>query len=85
MKDNHIPIGSGHASAMFRQGLAELRGALYPDSNVAQPTLYGIVGTRTPGEVAESRRAAELDQEPHTKDPELEAAKDRDDRDLERD
>lgn len=44
-------IGAGHASAMFRQGLAELRGTLYPESNVAQPTVYGIAGTKTPGEV----------------------------------
>jgi hypothetical protein len=49
-------IGAGHASGMFRQGLRELRGALYPESNVAQPTDYGIAGVATPGEVAESRR-----------------------------
>lgn len=49
-------IGSGHASAMFRQGLSELRAALYTDSNLAQPTEYGIAGTLTPGEVADSRR-----------------------------
>lgn len=49
--DDHTPIGTGHASAMFRQGLAELRGALYPESNVAQPTVYGMAGTKTPGEV----------------------------------
>lgn len=53
--------GSGHASAMFRQGLAELRGALYPESNVAQPAQYGLYGTRTPGEVAESRRSEARD------------------------
>ncbi|MBK9118163.1 MAG: hypothetical protein IPM18_00965 [Phycisphaerales bacterium] len=51
-RDNDTPkIGAGHASAMFRQGLSELRGALYPESNVAQPTVYGIYGTKTPGEV----------------------------------
>lgn len=50
-------IGAGHAGAMFRQGLAELRAAAFPDSNVAQPAQYGLYGTRTPGEVAESRRA----------------------------
>ncbi len=49
-------IGAGHASAMFRQGLAELRGALYPESNVVQPTQYGIYGTRTPGEVMEDKK-----------------------------
>jgi hypothetical protein len=62
-------IGTGHAEAMFRQGLAELRGALYPDSNVAQPAQYGLYGTRTPGEVAEARRAEgerDLDEEPRS-------------------
>jgi hypothetical protein len=49
-------IGEGHASAMLRQGLRELRAAVYPESNVAQQPEYGLYGTRTPGEVAESRR-----------------------------
>jgi hypothetical protein len=48
-------IGAGHAEGMFRQGLRELRGALYPESNIAQQTDYGIVGNSTPGEVAQSR------------------------------
>src|SRR5437667_9667731 len=58
-------IGSGHLGAMWRQGLAELRAVLYPESNVAQPPQYGIYGTRTPGEVAEARRAdaRDLDEE----------------------
>lgn len=54
-------IGAGHAEAMFRQGLAELRNALYPESNVAQQAQYGLYGTKTPGEVAESRRSEERD------------------------
>lgn len=62
-QDKSTKIGAGHASAMFRLGLSELRGAVYPDSNVAQPTEYGLYGTRTPGEVAESRRDVELDLE----------------------
>ncbi len=58
MKDKATPkIGTGHAEAMFRQGLAELRGAFYSESNVAQPAQYGLYGTRTPGEIAEARRA----------------------------
>ena len=40
----------------MRQGLAEIRGMLYPQSNVAQPTQYGAWGTRTPGEVADARK-----------------------------
>jgi len=48
--------GAGHASAMGRLGLQELRGAVYPGSNVAQPSEYGLYGTMTPGEVAADRR-----------------------------
>lgn len=65
-KDEPSPkIGSGHAEAMLRLGLKELRSALYPESNVAQPPEYGLYGTRTPGEVAESRRedAKDMDEE----------------------
>jgi hypothetical protein len=59
-------IGAGHAEAMARQGLAELRGAFFNESNVAQPAQYGLYGTRTPGEVAEARKPEErdLDEEP---------------------
>ena len=55
--DNPEPkLGAGHASAMFRQGLAELRAALYPESNVAQSAEYGLYVTKTPGEVWEARK-----------------------------
>lgn len=54
-------IGTGHAAAMFRQGLAELRAAMYPQSNVAQPAQYGIYGTKTPGEVMEDKELAARD------------------------
>jgi len=55
-------IGAGHAGAMFREGLRELRNALYPESNVAaQNPEYGLYGTRTPGEVAEARKSEERD------------------------
>lgn len=61
-------IGAGHASAMFRQGLSELRGALYPESNVAQPPQYGLYGTRTPGEVMQERGsdARDVDEQPRS-------------------
>ena len=49
-------LGSEHLAAMGRQGLRELRAAMYPDSNVAQQAEYGMYGTMTPGEVAEARR-----------------------------
>lgn len=59
-KDESVQkIGEGHAAAMLRLGLKELRGSLYPESNVAQPSEYGLYGTKTPGEVAESRRSLE--------------------------
>lgn len=62
-KHDEPKIGSGHASAFFRQGLSELRAALYAESNVAQPPQYGLYGTRTPGEVAEARRVDGADRD----------------------
>lgn len=59
--DETRKIGDGHAEAWLRQGLRELRAALYPDSNVAQPPEYGLYGTRTPGEVADDRRIIDRD------------------------
>ena len=49
-------IGDGHAAAMGRQGLNEMRAALYPGSNVAQQPEYGLYGTRTQGEIAKDRK-----------------------------
>lgn len=49
-------IGSGHANAMLRLGLAELRSSMYPQSNVAQQhTQYGVWGTKTPGEIMQDK------------------------------
>ena len=65
-------FGAGHASAMARQGLRELRGALYTQSNVAQAPDYGIYGNKTPGEIADERSAEtapvekSADQEPRS-------------------
>jgi len=69
-------LGAGHASAMFRQGLAELRAAMYPDSNVAQPTVYGIAGTKTPGEVMQEKQAemTDPDENPSILDERMKAA-----------
>ncbi len=61
-------IGDGHASAMARQGLAELRGAFFNESNVAQPPMAGLYGTPTQGEVAAAR---EVDDEAAAKVQEL--------------
>jgi hypothetical protein len=57
-------LGAGHASAMARQGLAELRAALYADSNVAQPAEYGMYGRPTPQEIVDDK-TAEATVEPH--------------------
>lgn len=55
-------IGAGHASAMLRLGLAELRASMYPGSNIAQPNaIYGIWGTKTPGEVMQDKEGESRD------------------------
>jgi len=57
-------IGAGHASAMARLGLAELRAAfVFSESNVVQPAPYGLYGTKTPGEVQNEREASARDSE----------------------
>lgn len=50
-------IGAGHFEAMGRQGLAELRAAMYSGSNVAQPPGPGLYGTATQAEVMQQREA----------------------------
>ncbi len=55
-EDKSTKIGAGHAAAMARQGLRELRAAVYPESNVAQHPEMGVYGSLTPGEVADSRK-----------------------------
>lgn len=60
-------IGTGHANAMFRQGLSELRATLYTGSNIAQQPEYGLYGHQTPGEIAADRKpdpSPTLDEEP---------------------
>ena len=56
-------IGEGHAKAMANLGLDEARGIFFTDSNIAQPTPYGIYGHPTPGEVADARRDLEPEQQ----------------------
>lgn len=60
-KEKKPKIGAGHVSAMLRQGLAEIRASLYTESNVAQPPVYGIAGTRTPGEVMQDKQGENRD------------------------
>lgn len=57
-EDRPIPKwGAGSLQASFRQGLSEIRGALYPDSTVAQPIENGMYGTTLPSEVQRQREA----------------------------
>lgn len=50
-------IGAGHASAMFRLGLRELRNAANPSRESIADQEMGLYGTRTPGEVADIRNS----------------------------
>ncbi len=49
-------IGGMHLGGMMRLGLAELRGVFFPESNMTQPSPYGLFGTITPGEVTTARK-----------------------------
>lgn len=82
-EENTPKIGAGHASAMFRQGLAELRASLYPESNVAQPPVYGLAGTKTPGEVMQDKQGdvRDPDERPSILDERMRLAESRDDPD----
>lgn len=48
-------IGAGHAEAMFRLGLKELRNAANPSRESVADTEIGLAGTATQGEIAEAR------------------------------
>jgi len=51
-------IGAGHLQAFARQGLNELRNAVYSDSNIAQKYPEpGLYGTATQAEVGQQRLA----------------------------
>lgn len=84
MAEQQAKIGAGHAAAMFRLGLRELRAVFYPESDIAQPSEYGVFGTRTPGEVAADRRhdatVQRLEQEPPIRSPSAIASDARGDR-----
>lgn len=48
-------IGEGHAAAMFRLGLKELRNALTPSRESVADNEIGVFGTLTQGEIADAR------------------------------
>ena len=49
-------IGEGHAAAMFRLGLKELRNAINPSRESVADQELGLFGTETQGEIAKARR-----------------------------
>lgn len=48
-------IGEGHAGAMFRLGLKELRNAINPSRESVADQEIGVFGTLTQGEIADAR------------------------------
>jgi hypothetical protein len=48
-------IGQGHAAAMFRLGLKELRNAANPSKESVADTEIGLYGSYTQGEIAQAR------------------------------
>ncbi len=48
-------IGAGHAEAMARLGLRELRNALNPSRESVADNEIGVFGSATQGEIAEAR------------------------------
>jgi hypothetical protein len=56
-------IGEGHASAMARLGIKELRNAVSPSRESAADTEMGLYGTATQGEIAQDRGSYGLDAE----------------------
>jgi hypothetical protein len=83
-------IGAGHAKAFMRQGLDELRNALYPESPIAQRHVeMGLYGTVTPAEVGQQRQADPEKSDPadsilHRHDYGRQHQPERDQRDIER-
>lgn len=72
-------LGTGHAAAMFRLGLKELRNAVNPSRESVADSEIGLYGTQTQGEIAEARGSvhggAGLDahqEKPRPKEPEAE-------------
>jgi hypothetical protein len=70
----HQKIGAGHAEAMLRLGLKELRNALNPSKESVADSEIGLYGTKTQGEIAESRdfREEGVWSEPDRDEPERE-------------
>jgi hypothetical protein len=61
-------IGAGHAAAMGRLGLKELRNAFNPSRESVADNEIGLYGTQTQGEIAEARGGPGQGPEQETKD-----------------
>ena len=59
-------IGDGHAAAMFRLGLKELRNAVNPSRESVADSEIGVFGTQTQGEIAQARAGPGLGPEEET-------------------
>lgn len=59
MSDEKTKAGSGHANAMFRLGLKELREAFNPSKESVAREELGLYGTLTPGEIAAQKENQE--------------------------
>jgi len=59
MSDEKTKIGAGHASAMLRLGLKELREAVNPSKESVAREELGLYGTLTPGEIAAQKENQE--------------------------
>jgi hypothetical protein len=63
MAEEKPKIGAGHAAAMGRLGLKELRNALNPSREGAADSEIGLYGTMTQGEIAMARGSYGTDPE----------------------
>ena len=59
-------IGQGHAAAMWRLGLAELRNAFNPAVGSVADKEVGLYGTLTQGEIADARQGDGPGREPES-------------------
>jgi hypothetical protein len=66
-------IGEGHAGAMFRLGLKELRNALNPSRESVADHEIGLYGTQTQGEIAQARRGPGQGPEQESRDAKQES------------
>jgi hypothetical protein len=64
-------IGAGHAAAMWRLGLKELRNAANPSRESVADSEIGVYGTQTQGEIAAARDGPRTGPEQESPDKKL--------------